>query len=82
MLRVACCRRVMLPATLQGEIVKTNDMSDETFLKKAIRIKKRQLQYLAVLYDVLALAIQFVWIGCLIWITPYISGIYRSLFVC
>ena len=43
MLRVACCRRVMLPATLQGEIVKTNDMSDETFLKKAIRIKKRQL---------------------------------------
>ena len=69
--------RIVLPATIHGEIVKNDQIIQKEHFKKMISQKRKQMQYLAVFYNLLALVLQFVWIGLLVWIAPFVSGIYR-----
>lgn len=52
-------------------------MTQKEHIKKMISQKRKQMQYLAVFYNILALVLQFLWIGLLVWIAPFVSGIYR-----
>ena len=67
--------RVVLPATIHGEITLSNTMNVEETLKKTISRKQKQSKIIALLENTTAICLQVIWIVSIVYLAPYLSGI-------
>ena len=67
--------RVVLPATIHGEITLSKAMNVEETLRKAISKKQNQSQTIALLENCIAICLQTIWVVLIVYLGPYLSGI-------
>ena len=67
--------RVVLPATIHGEITLSNAMNVEETLRKMISRKQKLSQTVALLENSTAICLQIIWVVLIVYLVPYLSGI-------
>ena len=69
---------LILPATTKGEILLNPSKVSSKVITTAIKKKKNQNHICGILFILIALIIQFVWVFILILVAPSISHIYKQ----